>query len=112
MSERLSIVIPTELNEEIEKLQSILKMDKSSVVRHLLSKSIQELKLETALNEYKKGKLSIGKAAELANVNIWEFIEQCRKNRIALDISEEEAELGIKKVERFDVQTYKKDTKD
>ena len=51
MSERLSIVIPSEMNEDIKKLQKILKMDKSTVIRHLLSKSIQEVKIKTFLDE-------------------------------------------------------------
>ena len=112
MSERLSIVIPSEMNVDLEKLQKILKMDKSTVIRHLLSKSIREVKLETFLNEYRKGKLSLGKAAESAGVNLWEFIEQCRKNQIQLDLTEEEAEIGIRRVEQIDIQTYKKKIKD
>jgi predicted HTH domain antitoxin len=108
MSERLSIVIPSEMNEDIEKLQGILKMDKSTVIRHLLSKSIREVKIDALLNEYRKGKVSLGKAAELAGVNLWEFIEHCRKNQIKLDLTEEEAEMGIRKVEEINIQEYKK----
>ncbi|MHA1292534.1 MAG: UPF0175 family protein [Promethearchaeota archaeon] len=111
MSERLSIVIPSEMNKELEKLQKILKMDKSTMIRHLLSKSIYEIKIETMLEEYKKGKLSLGKAAELAGVNLWEFIELCRKSQIKLDLTEEEAELGIQKVASLDIQEYKKTMK-
>lgn len=59
MSERLSIVIPSEMNVDLEKLQKILKMDKSTVIRHLLSKSIHEAKLDTFLNEYRKRKVSL-----------------------------------------------------
>ena len=108
----ISIVIPSEMNVDLEKLQKILKMDKSTVIRHLLSKSIREVKIETFLNEYKKGKLSLGKAAELAGVNLWEFIELCRKNQIQLDLTEEEAEIGVRRVEKMDIQTYKKKIKD
>ncbi|KKM72708.1 hypothetical protein LCGC14_1417800 [marine sediment metagenome] len=79
MSERLSIVIPSEMNVDLEKLQKILKMDKSTVIRHLLSKSIREVKIETFLNEYRKGKLSLGKAAELAGVNLWELLNKAGK---------------------------------
>lgn len=112
MSERLSIIIPSEMNIELEKLQKLLKMDKSTVIRHLLSKSIHNVKLETMLDEYRKGKLSIGKAAEIAGVNLWEFIEHCRKNQIKLDLTEEEAEMGIKHVEKIDIQKYKISLKD
>lgn len=108
MSERLSIIIPSKMNDDIEKLQNILKMDKSTVIRHLLSKSIQDVKLETLLNEYRKGKVSLGKAAELSDTNIWEFIEHCRKNQIKLDLTEEEAEAGINKVKMLNIQEYKK----
>ena len=111
MSERLSIIVPSEMNEDIEKLQKILKMDKSTVIRHLLSKSINEVKVNTMLDEYRKGKISLGKAAESAGVNLWEFIEHCRKNQIKLDLAEEEVELGISKVKKMDIQKYKKEMK-
>ncbi len=108
MSERLSIVIPLELNKEIEKIQKILKMDKSSAIRHLLSKSIQEVKIEIALEEYRKGKVSFGKASEIAGINLWEFIDICHRNKIQLNMSEQEADAGIKKIAELDLEKYKK----
>ncbi len=108
MSERLSIIIPSEMNDDIEKLQEVLKMDKSTVIRHLLSTSIHQVKLDTSLNEYRKGKLSLGKAAELAGINMWEFIEHCRKNQIKLDLTEEDVKEGIIKVKMINIQEYKK----
>jgi len=112
MSERLSIIISSEMNEEIEKLQKILHVDKSSVVRQLLSKSIKELKKEKALEEYQLGKVSFGKAAEIADLNLWEFIDVCRKNNIQLNLSEEDARLGISKVKELDINDYKERAKD
>jgi predicted HTH domain antitoxin len=112
MSERLSLIISSEMNDEIEKLQEILHMDKSSVIRQLLSKSIKELKKEKALEEYQKGKVSFGKAAEIADLNLWEFIDVCRKNNIQLNLSEEDARLGISKVKELDVNDYKKRAED
>jgi len=112
MSKRLSIVVPSEMNKEIEKLQKILNMDKSTVIRHLLSNSIRKFKIETAIDEYKKGKLSLGKAAELADINLWEFIEFCRKNQIQLDLTEGEAELGIEKVKALNLTEYKQRVKE
>ena len=106
MSERVSIVIPSELNDEIEKIQKILRMDKSTVIRHLLLKSIQEIKIETALEEYKKGKISFGKASEIAGVNLWEFIEICRARKVNLNLTEEEAEENIRRVLKLDLTKY------
>ena len=108
MSERISIEIPSDMKKEIEELQEILKMDKSSVIRYLISKSIREIKLKTILKEYKRGKLSIGNAAKRIGINLWEFIEYCYGNNVQLDLTKEEAELGIKKVKKLDVKEYKK----
>ncbi len=107
MSERLSIVIPSELNKEIEKLQKVLEMDKSSTIRHLLLKSIREIKIETALDEYKKGKVSFGKASEIAGVNLWEFIDICHRHKIGLILREEDADIGIKRILKLDLDKYK-----
>ena len=99
------------MNEEIEKLQKVLKMDKSTVIRHLLSKSIQEVKVESALEEYKKGKVSFGKATEIAGVNLWEFIDICRRQKIGLELTEDEAGIGINRVSKLDVEKYKQKTR-
>ncbi len=107
MSERLSIVVPSEMNDEIEQLQKILNLDKSTVIRHLLSNSIRNFKIDTAVDEYKRGKLSLGNAAELAAINLWEFIEILRKNQVELDLSAEDANLGIEKVKDLNLAEYK-----
>jgi predicted HTH domain antitoxin len=111
MSERLSIVIPSDLNKEIDKLKEILKMDKSSTIRHLLLKSIREIKIETALNDYKKGKVSFGRASEIAGINLWEFIDLCHTHKIGLDLTEEEVEIGINRILKLDLSKYKQKMK-
>ncbi len=107
MSERVSIVIPVDLNEEIEKIQKILQMDKSSTIRHLISKSIKEMKIEIALNEYKKEKVSFGKASEIAGVNLWEFIDICHQHKIELNLTEDDVDHGIKTIMELDLVKYK-----
>ncbi|MHA1718822.1 MAG: UPF0175 family protein [Promethearchaeota archaeon] len=107
MSERLSIVIPKDMNDEIEELQKILKMDKSTLIRHLLSKSIEEIRIEAALKEYQNEKVSFGKASEIAGVNLWRFIDICHQKNIALKFSKEDAQIGIDFVEKFNFDDYK-----
>ncbi len=111
MSKRVSIVISSDLNKEIDKLKKILEMDKSSTIRHLLLKSIREIKIETALNEYKRGKVSFGKASEIAGVNLWEFIDICHTHKIGLDLTEEEVKIGINRISNLDPAKYKQKMK-
>ena len=104
MSERLSIVIPTKLKEEIDQLQQLLKMDKSSLIRYLMTKSIDDIKIDFALEEYRKGKVSFGKASELAGVNLWRFIDICHEHQVPLNFTEEDAEMGISFVSTFELK--------
>ncbi len=45
--------------------------------------SIAELKLELAVHLYAQGRLSIGKARELADMSLWEFRHVLAARRIA-----------------------------
>lgn len=55
-------------------------------------KSIEkELKLYAALMMLKKGKISVSKGAELADVSIYEFLNSCKEYEIpVIDYSKEE----------------------
>jgi predicted HTH domain antitoxin len=44
--------------------------------------SLQELKLELAVHLYSQGRLSIGKARELAGMSLWEFRQVLGGRRI------------------------------
>jgi predicted HTH domain antitoxin len=107
MSERLSIVISSELNNELESLQKTIKMDKSTLVRYLLDKSIKDVKIQLALDEFSQDKVSFGKAAEIAGISIWEFIEVCHTRKIQIPIDEFDAEFGISKVRALNIKKYK-----
>jgi len=45
--------------------------------------TVTELKLELAISLYTQGRLSIGKARELAGVSLWEFRQSLAARRIA-----------------------------
>ncbi len=61
--------------------------------------------LELAVAEYANRKISLGNAAELAGVNMWQFMDELHKRRIALDYSLEDAEKEIADIR---AGTYKK----
>ena len=51
----------------------------------------QELRIEHAIEEYKKDKISFGKASELAGLNIWEWIDEVHKRGVQSTFSLEDA---------------------
>ena len=95
MGDKISIVIPDELKKEIDKLKSLFKEEQSSLIRRLLWKSITEEKIEYAIKEYVKDKISMGKAAEIAGISIWEMLDELKKRTITLNykISDAQAEI-------------------
>ena len=41
-------------------------------------------KLNLAMKQYTEGKISMGKAAELANVSIWKFLDEMKGKKIPI----------------------------
>lgn len=90
--------LPDDMVKEIEQIAQIEKLDKSSVIRRLLNRAIPEWKLEYALKLYQNGEISIGKAAELSSISIWEFMEKLSQYKIPLNYSLEDLESDLKLV--------------
>ncbi len=104
MGDKISIVIPDDLKKEIDDLRNLFKEEQSSLIRRLLWKSIAQEKLEYALKDYIDEKISLGKAAEIAGISIWQIIDELKKRNIALKYRISEAELEIVKI----LKKYKK----
>ena len=98
MGDKISIILPDDLKEEIDKLRALYKEDQSSIIRKLLWKSIAQEKLEYALKEYLKDKISLGKASEIAGISIWEMLDELKKRNVTLNYKMAEAELEIEKI--------------
>lgn len=98
MGDKISIVIPDDLKKEINKLKDLFKEDQSSLIRRLLWKSIAEEKLEYAIKEYVDDKVSLGKAAAMADITIWEMMDKLTLKNITLKYKLSEAQLEIEKL--------------
>ena len=98
MGKTITSRLPDDMVEEIERIAEIEKLDKSSVIRRLLNRAIPEWKLEYALKLYQDKNISIGKAAEVSSISIWEFIEFLSKHKIPINYDLEDLESDLKMV--------------
>ena len=98
MGDKISIILTDDLKKEIDKLRELYKEDQSSFIRKLLWKSVAQEKLEFALKEYLNDKISLGKAAKVAGISIWEMLDELKKKNITLNYKISEAELEIEKI--------------
>ena len=98
MSEKLSIVLPKQLSAQVDELTKLTGEDRSTIIRRLLTKGLEEVRLDLALDRYTKGRASLERAGELAGVSLWRLLEELRQRRIALRYTLEDAEEEIQKL--------------
>lgn len=85
LASRVSPPVPKKLRDEIESLAAITGDDKSTLMRKLMLKGLEQLKLDTGIESYVKGKTSLEKSSKIAGVSIWRFLEELTNQRLAYD---------------------------
>ena len=90
----MSKVITTRLKEsEFKKLEEISKkekLDRSSLVRRLILKGLEEYSIHESALLYQKGIVSLAEAATRAEVSIWEMMEYVETHNIRPPIERKE----------------------
>ncbi len=71
----IGIRIPKKLLKTVEEKAEEEDVDRSTIIRQLISKGVREYKKEKAANLYREGKLSMSGAAEMAGLTIREMID-------------------------------------
>ena len=100
MGQSITSRLPDELVKEIEKISEIEHLDKSSVVRRLLSHAISDWNLENAINAFQSGNISLGQAMAMSHLSIWEFLEKLRERKIPLHYDPEDFQDDLKIIDR------------
>ncbi len=100
MTKTLTTRAPDSLVKEIETLAKEEHLDKSSLIRRLLAEAVQEKRKRKALELYKDGKVSMGKAASIAKLSIWEMMDFIREKGLHIDYGSEELFEDLKPLRR------------
>ncbi len=82
MTKTLVTRLPDEYIKNLKEIARKEQLDTSTIVRRLLSKAIEEWKVQFALEELKNHRISIGKAAEIANLSIWDMMALAHESNI------------------------------
>lgn len=76
-------------------------LDKSTFIKKLIIKGLTEYKLMHAVEEYRRNKVSISRAAELAGISLYDFISIMSEENLVLHYSvenlEEDMDISLKK---------------
>jgi predicted HTH domain antitoxin len=98
LTDRVSIVLPKKLRDEIEALAAMTSENRSTLMRRLMLKGLEELKLDTGIDSYVKGRSSLEKSARMAGVSIWRFLEELTNRKIGIRYRLEDAEDETAKI--------------
>ena len=96
-SKIVNIRLDQETIDALEQICKWEKTDRSSVIRKLLEKAIDRSRLDYGIKLYQERKASIGKAAELANIDLWSFHDEIKRLGIIhpSDVTDLEHDLKI-----------------
>ena len=91
-TQNLTVRLEKELVREIEQEALQEKTDKSTVTRKLIALGMEQTRKARALEEYRKGRCTIWRAAMKAEIPLREMIELIRREKIPLHISTEDVD--------------------
>lgn len=91
----VSARLPPEMEREIEWYARKERVGRTIAIRKVLDKGLKEIKLEHALEEYRKGKITLWKAASVAGVSLWEMLDIVKEKRISAPYTLEDLKEDI-----------------
>jgi len=77
----LSIRTDKKILEELDRLAQIQDLDRSTIVKRILKRGIEEEKINLGIALYLKGE-SIGRAIDIAKCNLWDLLDELKKRGI------------------------------
>ena len=89
-SEMVSFRWEPGLGKRVRALADVENLDRSSVIREALEIGVREKQLANALAQYKTRKITAWKAAGLAEVSLWEFLDELKRRGEFFETSEDD----------------------
>ncbi|GAB7092086.1 hypothetical protein JCM18237_23570 [Halorubrum luteum] len=71
----ISTRVPEDLEAELEAYLDEERLDRSTAVRKLLSEGLEAWRRDRALERFADGEVSLIRAAEFADLSVWEFTQ-------------------------------------
>lgn len=97
MTGTISFRADKDILQDISKVEKEWHADRSETIRRLLAEALRSWKIEGALDELKEHKISIGKAAKLCGLSLWELLDLVKQKNIDwTGYSKEDLERDLK----------------
>jgi predicted HTH domain antitoxin len=91
----ISARVPDELETELESYLDEENLDRSTAVRKLLAEGLEDWRRQQALDKLSEGSITFSKAAELAEMTVWDFAQLADDHDITW-VDEEHLDADLK----------------
>ncbi len=91
----LTLRIPEDMLKMIDEIAEREGKERSEVIRELLNIGLRDKLVEEAIKMYRDGKVSMWKAARIAGLSLWEFIEILKNKGVDIQYSIRELEEDL-----------------
>lgn len=96
MSKVISARLPKEMVKLVEEIAREEKVDKSTVLERALEHYTREWKIKKAVELYRNGLVTLSRAAEIAEISIWEMIDVLAQRKVTLQYNVEDLDEDLK----------------
>ena len=90
--------LPDTMVQDLEAIEQVEQADRSTTVRKLLSRAIQDWKLDHYSRLSGGGKLTMARAAREAGVSLWEMMDYVKTKKITAQYELEDFQRDLKTV--------------
>nr|MDO8080373.1 UPF0175 family protein [Candidatus Freyarchaeota archaeon] len=96
MSETIRIRLPRETIRKLSELADKEGKNRSALIRELLERGVKEKNLDNVVEMYRKGQITGWRAAQLAEISLWNFYKVLDEKGIHIQYSEHDLEEDLK----------------
>jgi predicted HTH domain antitoxin len=84
--------------QKIDDLASALGLDRGSLLKQLIRKGYKELQIQRALDAYRRGKITLSRAAEIAEISLRDILLQLPEESIELSYDLRELQRDMENI--------------
>lgn len=87
--------VPEDVYEAIETIREDEQTDRSTAIKRLLERGIEDWKLDTAVRRYEEATVSLGRAADIADVSLWRLLDVLDERGVEVNYTEADLEADL-----------------
>lgn len=107
-SKIINIRLDEKTLQDLEQICQWEKNDRTAIIRRLLGQAIETVKMNYTIKLYQEGKISVGKAAELADVDLWTFHDELLRLGISHPSDEEDLKADLAVIRKRSINKLEK----